>query len=81
MEDDRDRRVRERAHMIWEREGRPEGRDSEHWTQAEREIANEEAAAEAAAGELKVTAYNDPTRPGGPVEGGSYPSGSRGGKR
>lgn len=78
MEDDRDRKVRERAHMIWEREGRPDGRASEHWTQAEREIANEEAAVEAAAGELKVTAYNDPTRPGGPVEGGSYPKESVG---
>jgi hypothetical protein len=27
-------RIRRRAHEIWEREGRPEGRDQEHWAQA-----------------------------------------------
>lgn len=34
-------RVRQRAHDIWEREGRPEGRDREHWAQAEAELAGE----------------------------------------
>lgn len=29
-------RVRLRAYLIWERAGRPEGRDAEHWHQAER---------------------------------------------
>ncbi|MBV9704011.1 MAG: DUF2934 domain-containing protein, partial [Methylobacteriaceae bacterium] len=24
-------RIRARAHQIWEEEGRPEGRDREHW--------------------------------------------------
>jgi hypothetical protein len=71
-------KIRARAHQIWEREGRPEGRDEQHWAQAEHEIANEEAAAEAAEGGLKVTPYNDPTRPGGPVEGSAHPAGGRG---
>lgn len=31
--------VRERAYLIWETEGRPDGRDLEHWLQAERELA------------------------------------------
>ncbi len=30
--------VRQRAHEIWERQGRPEGRQEEHWAQARREI-------------------------------------------
>lgn len=29
-------RVRLCAYLIWERAGRPEGRDAEHWHQAER---------------------------------------------
>lgn len=35
--DDRERRVRDRAYEIWESEGRPSGREREHWEQAERE--------------------------------------------
>jgi hypothetical protein len=31
-------RVRERAYRIWEEQGRPEGRQEEHWRQAEIEI-------------------------------------------
>ena len=38
---DREDRVRQRAHEIWEAEGRPEGRDQEHWERASREIASE----------------------------------------
>jgi hypothetical protein len=34
-------RVRQRAHEIWEREGRPEGRHEEHWKQAMDEISAE----------------------------------------
>jgi hypothetical protein len=32
-------RIRTRAYQIWEREGRPEGRDVEHWEMAREEIA------------------------------------------
>lgn len=34
-------RVRARAHVIWEGEGRPEGSDQEHWVRALRELAAE----------------------------------------
>ena len=44
------RRVRLRAYLIWEREGGPEGRDVEHWQQAEREVAQEDDAAGLQAG-------------------------------
>jgi hypothetical protein len=30
--------IRERAYHIWEEEGRPHGRDREHWERASREI-------------------------------------------
>jgi hypothetical protein len=41
MDEDRERRIRERAHDIWEREGRPHGRHEEHWRQASQEIGDE----------------------------------------
>ena len=48
--DDYTRSVRLRAYLIWERAGQPEGRDAEHWYQAEREMAQEEDAAGLRAG-------------------------------
>jgi hypothetical protein len=53
MESDREKRVRERAHQIWQREGEPHGRADEHWAQAEAEIEleHELAADRAAAGQ------------------------------
>jgi PAS domain-containing protein len=38
---DRDEAVRTRARTIWEREGRPSGKDLDHWHQAEQEVAAE----------------------------------------
>src|SRR5689334_23583134 len=32
--DETEQRIRERAYRIWEEEGRPEGRDREHWERA-----------------------------------------------
>jgi hypothetical protein len=32
-------KIRTRAYEIWETEGRPDGKDAEHWHQAESEIA------------------------------------------
>jgi hypothetical protein len=37
-----EQRIRERAYQIWERAGRPEGKATEHWLQAEAEISAEE---------------------------------------
>jgi hypothetical protein len=39
MTADREQRIRDRAHQIWQDEGCPEGRADEHWAQAEREVA------------------------------------------
>lgn len=38
MDQDHQERIRQRAHAIWESEGRPEGRDAHHWSQAEQEL-------------------------------------------
>lgn len=38
MSDDREERIRKRAHELWEAAGRPEGKQDEHWFQATREI-------------------------------------------
>lgn len=52
MTDNRDEAIRARAHRIWEDEGRPDGREHDHWAQASREVgeASDEAQAAAAAG-------------------------------
>lgn len=36
--DDRQERIRQRAHEIWEQAGRPEGSHMEHWDRATAEI-------------------------------------------
>lgn len=41
--DEREHRIRERAHRLWEEEGRPEGHAERHWFQAEEIVAIEEA--------------------------------------
>jgi hypothetical protein len=33
-----EQRIRERAYQIWIEEGRPTGRDKEHWARAEQEL-------------------------------------------
>jgi len=38
MLENREHAVRERAYAIWERDGRPEGKNLDHWFQAEAEI-------------------------------------------
>lgn len=30
--------IARRAHELWEQEGRPEGRDADHWLEAERQL-------------------------------------------
>lgn len=42
---DQNDRIRARAHEIWQAEGRPQGREADHWAQAERELAGEAEAA------------------------------------
>jgi hypothetical protein len=38
MPDDKEQALRERAYAIWEREGRPDGKDMDHWLRAETEL-------------------------------------------
>jgi hypothetical protein len=47
---DREQAIRERAHEIWEREGRPHGCDQKHWEQAVQEIDAESGSAAAGTG-------------------------------
>ena len=57
-------RIRRRAHAIWEREGRPHGRDQDHWRETESELAGEEAgAAPAPSVAKKPTAEQVETKP------------------
>jgi Protein of unknown function (DUF2934) len=50
--DEYERHVRQRAHAIWEREGRPEGRAEAHWALAREEVS--------AAENLKTTLKPNP---------------------
>ena len=43
MADGRHDRIRQRAHEIWEQEGRPEGAHERHWRQAENEVVAQDA--------------------------------------
>jgi len=40
--DEVEKRVQQRAYEIWEREGRPEGREADHWALAKEEVAIED---------------------------------------
>jgi hypothetical protein len=40
---DREERIRQRAHRIWEEAGRPEGKAQEHWERAAQELDREDA--------------------------------------
>ncbi|MER8831058.1 DUF2934 domain-containing protein [Mesorhizobium sp. M0938] len=41
MTDDRQERIRQRAHAIWEQAGRPDGSHQQHWDQATADIDGE----------------------------------------
>ena len=36
--DQEEDRIRQRAHQLWEEEGRPEGRAQDHWSRARQEL-------------------------------------------
>ena len=54
MEKTWEQKVRERAHAIWEQEGRPENAGEQHWARAEEELRAEEQA-EKLAGSVRET--------------------------
>jgi hypothetical protein len=41
-ENDKEQRIRERAYFLWIEEGKPEGRDKEHWEAARAALEEEE---------------------------------------
>ncbi|WFU74271.1 DUF2934 domain-containing protein [Bradyrhizobium sp. CB2312] len=41
MSESNEQEIRERAHQLWERAGKPEGRKDEFWHAAEQELRNE----------------------------------------
>lgn len=62
MREDREDRLRQRAYTIWESEGRPDGREGEHWAQAERELAAQPMAAEHPAAAAETGAVKKPRK-------------------
>jgi len=38
MDRNREDEIRRRAQQIWENEGKPDGKDAQHWAQAEQEL-------------------------------------------
>jgi hypothetical protein len=62
MHEDRDQLIRDRAYRIWERDGRPHGRDAEHWQQAAGEIEAEERALAAQKPAAPVAEEDAPVR-------------------
>jgi hypothetical protein len=58
--DETERRIRTKAHQIWESEGRPHGRAESHWTQAREMVAIEDS--------YRDTLEPVPTEGGEPVE-------------
>ncbi len=59
--DEQEAKIRRRAYEIWEAEGRPEGREDEHWARAAAEL--REASFSAAAGG-RSDAVDGPVSPG-----------------
>jgi len=51
-----DESIRDRAYAIWEREGRPQGRERDHWLQAAWELSGEAAKAAAVSKTAKPAA-------------------------
>ncbi|HEX6011558.1 MAG TPA: DUF2934 domain-containing protein [Geminicoccaceae bacterium] len=83
MPEDREQKIKDRAHRLWEDEGRPEGRELEHWREAERQVLAEEAAEwrpeapDDASADARVTPPADPLRnpePIPPAEDPEYPA-------
>ena len=56
-------RIRERAYMMWERDGRPDGHALLHWVRAKEEIEAEDRQAVAAALDKKRPARRSPASP------------------
>lgn len=62
MDDDREDRIRARAHEIWQREGSPEGRENDHWKEAEQELDAENTGAGSAVSQDTTPKPSDPDK-------------------
>jgi len=81
---DREERIRERAHQLWEQEGRPDGRHADHWERAAREVDAEDRSLDAGTAPDKTTppasgGLASGLQPGGKVPGGGPSIGTGGG--
>ena len=79
MASDREPSIRSRAYELWERDGRPDGREHEHWDRAAREIENEARKGGDVGAGPRITTADDPTRGASPSGGGSGFSGAQSG--
>lgn len=81
MDKDVEHRIRERAYEIWEDEGRPQGREAQHWQQAATEFAEaqEEARASVGTQARKKPAASAKSRAKAPAAGGKGAARTRGG--
>ncbi|WP_137391914.1 DUF2934 domain-containing protein [Rhodoligotrophos defluvii] len=74
--DDREQRIRERAHALWEQDGRPDGRDQEHWERAAKAIEAEDGhASDAPAPSVSGAGQASGLQPGGRIPGGGPAAG------
>ena len=73
----RDDLIAKRAHEIWEQEGRPHGRDEEHWHRAAEAIAAEEGGAEDGATETAESAPKAAKKPRAAKAAGADPAPKR----
>jgi len=68
---DRENRVRQRAHEIWEHEGRTDGQEQEHWARAERDIQQQDDKLGSEQQQSGGDGLPSGLQPGGTVPGGS----------
>lgn len=61
-------RVAARAYEIWEKEGRPDNKDAEHWQRAEQDVAREEASQQMGGRSEAAPVPDIDTRPAPPVK-------------
>ena len=73
MSNEKDQRIRIRAHELWEREGRPDGKEQDHWLEASRQIEAEVSGA--AKGKKSAASDRGPAQPRGGVSSGLQPGG------
>lgn len=63
-EQGRNEHIREKAYAIWEKEGRPHGRDQAHWYEAEKEAGSQSPQQAGAGRQSSPARESSPTRQG-----------------